>query len=497
MATINIDILEQIQIIEHYKQTLAILSWDAKTKGPKNARSQNAKIQGTLTKELYSKQTDKKFARNIERSLEKDLSELERKQLEFHLKEYKRLSIIPVEDVHQFSVIKAAAHGNWSEAKKQNNFKLVENDLQILIDTKKRFASLSNRNLSEYDQLLDEYEPGVLTGTLDNMFDQVKQAIFPLLNSIRNASIQPDSSFLSAPFLIDNQIKLGKKLLNSIGYQFESGEVSETMHPFSTGIHTHDARLAVRFEENNIKLSSLMFLHEGGHSLYNQQISKRLDTTGLGVYTSMGLHESQSIFWEKVIGKHEGFWKNHFHLLREFGPSIYKDISFDQFYFALNEVKPSFIRYESDDVTYPLHIIIRYELEKELFSGNLKVTDLPDAWNEKYDNYLGIRPRTDSEGVLQDGHWYGGAFGYFPSYLIGFIYAAQIRQVLMREFRNFDDLINDGKLSIFLEWQKEHIHRFGKLKTSKEILGDLAIEKINEEPLIQYLTEKYKKLYKL
>ncbi|RBN38968.1 carboxypeptidase, partial [Priestia megaterium] len=322
-------------------------------------------------------------------------------------------------------------------------------------------------------------------------------AILPLLTKIKRSSVTHDTSFLNKPFSIENQQKLGKHLLTAIGYNFKSGQIGTTAHPFSAGIHPQDARLAVRYDEHNVKLAAFMFLHEGGHSIYNQQISSDLLDTGLGAYTSMGLHESQSLFWERIIGKHEGFWRNHAHLFKELEPAIYGDISFETLYFALNEVTPSLIRLQADDLTYLLHIIIRYELERDLFADKLRVSDLPSAWNAKYEAYLGIKPETDRDGVLQDGHWYGGAFGYFPSYNLGFIYAAQLREAVIKDNPDFDEIISSQNLSLIADWQKQHIHQYGKLKTPREILTNLSIGRIDAQPLINYFKKKYEGLYKL
>ncbi|MDO6847753.1 carboxypeptidase M32 [Priestia megaterium] len=486
----NFNIKEHIATIEHYKQALSLLSWDAKTFAPPNSQKQHATIQGTLSKELYLLQTDPAFAKELQHLQEQNLNQLQQKQVQHYWNIYQKLSAVPLEDYYRFSFLKASTHALWSQAREQNEFKLVEDNLQQLIHTHKRFAEYRNPHLAPYEQLLEEYEPGVSSETIDSLFQQIKDAIFPLLTKIKSSSVTHDTSFLNKPFSIKNQQKLGKHLLTAIGYNFKSGQIGTTPHPFSAGIHSQDARLAVRYDEHDVKLAAFMFSHEGGHSIY------MLDT-GLGAYTSMGLHESQSLFWERIIGKHEGFWRNHAHLFKELEPAIYGDISFETLYFALNEVTPSLIRLQADDLTYLLHIIIRYELERDLFADKLRVSDLSSAWNAKYEAYLGIKPKTDRDGVLQDGHWYGGAFGYFPSYNLGFIYAAQLREAVIKDHPQFDEIISSQNLSLIADWQKQHIHQYGKLKASREILTSLSIDQIDAQPLINYLTKKYERLYKL
>ncbi|MEH7428431.1 carboxypeptidase M32 [Priestia megaterium] len=488
---------KHISRIEHYKQALSLLSWDAKTSAPLNSQKQHATIQGTLSKELYLLQTDPIFAKELRHLQEQNLNQLQQKQVQHYWNIYQKLSAVPLEDYYQFSVLKASTHALWSQAREQNEFKLVADNLQQLIHMHKRFAEYRNPHLAPYEQLLEEYEPDVSSETIDSLFQQIKDAILPLLTKIKRSSVTHDTSFLNKPFSIENQQKLGKHLLTAIGYNFKSGQIGTTAHPFSAGIHPQDARLAVRYDEHNVKLAAFMFLHEGGHSIYNQQISSDLLDTGLGAYTSMGLHESQSLFWERIIGKHEGFWRNHAHLFKELEPAIYGNISFETLYFALNEVTPSLIRLQADDLIYLLHIIIRYELERDLFADKLRVSDLPSAWNAKYKAYLGIKPETDRDGVLQDGHWYGGAFGYFPSYNLGFIYAAQLREAVIKDNPDFDEIISSQNLSLIADWQKQHIHQHGKLKTPREILTNLSIGRIDAQPLINYLKKKYEGLYKL
>jgi len=488
--------IDHIQLIEHCRQAAAVLFWEAKTGTGIGRKRQYAKVQGTLTKKVIELQTDPRFGRLLQNLLQRDLDEVHRKQFEFHLKNYQYLSSLPVEEFQQFSQKKAAAYSHWASAKRLKDFKLVEKDLADLIETQKRFAYLNNKHEAPYNQLLDRYEPGIHTEKIDCLFKNIKDTTIKLLDRIQKAPVQPDSSFFRRPFPLEKQEQLAHQLLTAIGYRMDAGKLAPTLHPFSSGIHPDDARLAVKYAENDVKSAALMTLHEGGHSLYNQNISKELVDTGLAVYTSMGLHESQAIFWEKMIGKHKGFWKQHFHFFQKLMPEVYSHISLDQFYFSLCEVKPSLIRYEADDITYPLHVIIRYEIEKDLFADKLKVSDLPEVWNDKYRNYLGIVPQNDCEGVLQDVHWYFGLFGYFPSYLIGFIYAAQLREAMIKDMPNFDVLAQED-LSAILKWKTKHIYQYGKLKTSKEILKDLSINEINEKPLLTYLTQKYEDIYRL
>lgn len=496
MKTQN-EIQQHIQLIEHYTQALAILGYDAKTGAPHNSKGQTAKIIGTLSKKLYELQTDSSFGKSIEHLLDKELNEFEKKQYEVQYKTYKRLTSIPSEVYNQLSYLKAKTSAQWGIAKRDNNFNLVKDDLIELININKKVGSLVDDHMSPYDQLLDQFEPNIHTNTIDRLFGNVKNEILPFLHQLKGRNTEHDFSFLKKPFPLEKQRKLATELLKAIDYNFDAGQLRDTLHPFSAGVHPDDARVAIKYVENDVKVAALMTLHEGGHCIYTQNVNKDLVDTGLGRYTSMGLHESQSIFWEKIIGKHKGFWKNHYYLLQNLEPEIYQNISAEQFHLGLHEVKPSLIRYEADDITYPLHIIIRYEIEKALFTDQINVSDLPEIWNDKYESYLGIRPTSDTEGILQDIHWYSGSFGYFPSYLLGFIYAAQLRDAIIHDLPNFDQLIEENRLVTIRKWLTEHIHQYGKLKTSNEILNSLNISGINEQPLLKHLKEKYREIYKL
>ncbi len=234
-----------------------------------------------------------------------------------------------------------------------------------------------------------------------------------------------------------------------MGYDFGSGRLDETVHPFATGLNPGDVRITTRYNENDWRMAVFGTIHEGGHALYEQNISKDLIGTPLCTGTSMGIHESQSLFYENILARDRSFWEKNYGLLKEYASGQYDNISLDEFYRAINEAKPSLIRIESDDLTYSLHIIIRYEIEKALFNDEIEVKDLPQIWNDKYEEYLGVRPSIDAEGVLQDVHWSGGSFGYFPSYALGYMYAAQLKNAMLKDIPNYDQLLKSGDLVLF------------------------------------------------
>ena len=293
------------------------------------------------------------------------------------------------------------------------------------------------------------------------------------------------------------QEKLSNYFLDVINFDFKSGCLSESEHPFTTGINSpYDVRITTNYDINDIRISLFSVLHEGGHALYEQNINPKLVGTRLNTGTSMGIHESQSRFFENIIGRNISFWKKHYNKVCEILPS-YSNISLDKFYKGINSVEPSLIRIDADELTYNLHVIIRFELEKALFSGNLEVKDLSTAWNDKMKEYLGIIPKDDTTGVLQDCHWYSGLFGYFPSYSLGNIYSGQFLSQIEKELGPIDYLIENDRLGDINNWLKVNIHQYGLMKSPTEIIKDSCNSSIDTKPIIKYYTNKYSNIYNL
>jgi carboxypeptidase Taq len=273
-----------------------------------------------------------------------------------------------------------------------------------------------------------------------------------LVKQISESSHKPKTEFLFERISKENQRKFSLKILEKIGYNFQAGRLDETVHPFAIGLNPGDVRVTTKYDENDFRTAVFGTIHEGGHALYEQNISKDLIGTPLCSGTSMGIHESQSLFYENILGRSFSFWKNNYDLLKKYAKGQFDQIEIEDFYRAINESKPSLIRIEADELTYPLHVIIRYEIEKGLFNDEIAVKDLPTIWNDKYEEYLGIRPENDAKGVLQDVHWAGGSFGYFPSYALGYMYAAQFKHKMIDDLPNFDQLVEEGNILPIKEW---------------------------------------------
>lgn len=341
-------------------------------------------------------------------------------------------------------ILCSKAETAWEEAKGKSDFSLFSPYLEQLIEFNKRFITYWGYQEHPYDALLDLFEPGVTVKVLDQLFSELKEAIIPLVKQVTASGNKPDTSFITKAFPKEKQKELSLYFLQELGYDFDGGRLDETVHPFATTLNRGDVRVTTRYDEKDFRTAIFGTIHECGHAVYEQNIDEALSGTNLSDGASMGIHESQSLFYENFIGRNKHFWTPYYKKIQEASPEQFKDISLDDFVRAINESKPSLIRVEADELTYPLHIIIRYEIEKAIFSNEVSVEELPSLWNQKYQDYLGITPQTDAEGILQDVHWAGGDFGYFPSYALGYMYAAQLKQKMLGDIPEFDTLLERG-----------------------------------------------------
>ncbi|WP_368504394.1 carboxypeptidase M32 [Alkalihalophilus sp. As8PL] len=494
------DFLAYTKKMEDYGQALSLLAWDARTGAPKKGIQQRSEVIGTLSSDLFQLSTSEEMAGYLgelrDESAQAHLSEITKKSVAECHKEFERNLKIPKDEYKEYVMLQSQSESVWEEAKNKADFEMFRPNLEKLVEFKKRFVGYLGHNGNPYNTLLDDFEPGVFVDTIDKVFGELRDQLIPLVKGVTESSHQPRTDFLFKKFPRENQQALSKDILKEIGYDFGAGRLDETVHPFAIGINPNDVRVTTKYNEDDFRVSLFGTIHEGGHALYEQNISQDLIGTPLCSGTSMGIHESQSLFWEKFVGKNYGFWERNYDLLKKNSSGQFDDISLEDFYFAVNQSKPSLIRIESDELTYCLHIILRYELEKALMQGEIEVRDLPHLWNEKMEEYLGIKPEHDGEGVLQDVHWSFGAFGYFPSYALGYIYSAQLKEALVKDLPNFDELIRTGEYAPIRQWMTDNVHQYGKMKKPAEIIKDITGGGIDSKPLVRYLEEKYRRLYK-
>jgi carboxypeptidase Taq len=383
------------------------------------------------------------------------------------------------------------------KARRQNDFASFAPWLQRTLDLQREVADHVGFTETRYDALLDEYEPGLTTNKVENLFAPVREVSTTLLQRIQDGERTIDASCLQGHFSKAQQLELSEKALRGMGYDFTRGQIALSAHPFTTNFGSpFDVRLTVRINEHYLQMSLMAALHEGGHALYEQGSAPTLVRTPIAGGVSLGIHESQSRLWENYLGRSEAYWQGQYEIVREVFPEQFANVDVATFVRALNKVEPSLIRVEADEVTYNLHILIRFELEKALVNGEISVESLPELWNAKYRAYLGIEPPNDSDGVLQDMHWSGG-FGYFPTYTLGNLYAAQIFSKLHSEFPDFDTRLATGDTSFVLQWLHDHLYIYGAIYQPEELIARVTGEAPDPQYFVRYLTSKFEKIYTL
>ncbi|MBM7703266.1 carboxypeptidase M32 [Metabacillus iocasae] len=492
---------EYMKKIKSYGEAIGVMYWDLRTGAPKKGAEQRSEVIGMLSSEVFKLSTSEQMAAFIAKlgnhEIQAYISDITKKSLEECRKQYELNKKIPADEYKEYVILTSKAESVWEDAKNKADFAMFQPYLEKIVEYNKRFVEYWGYEGNKYNRLLDMYEPGVTVEVLDRVFGQLRERIVPLVQQIAASPNKPETAFLHKHFPKESQREFSLAILEELGYDFEAGRLDETVHPFATGLNPGDVRITTKYDENDFRTAIFGTIHECGHALYEQNISPDLIGTVLCDGTSMGIHESQSLFFEKFVGKNYSFWKRNYDVLKKYASGQFDDVALDDFYRAVNQSQPSLIRIEADELTYPLHIMIRYEIEKGLINGEMEVKDLPQIWNDKYEEYLGIRPNHDGEGVLQDVHWSGGSFGYFPSYALGYMYAAQFKKTMLQDLPNFDELLESGEGHVIREWLTERIHQYGSMKKPLEILNDVTGEGLNAQYLIDYLEEKYRRVYEL
>ncbi|WP_407268653.1 carboxypeptidase M32 [Radiobacillus sp. PE A8.2] len=488
--------LNYIKEIKYYEEALALMQWDLRTKSPKQGIEQRSEVIGYMSQKVHELTTSDTMKAYIDQLKGKSSDPIIQRSVEECEEEYDRNRKIPTDVYREFIMVRSQSESVWTEAREKNDFSLLQPYLEKLVEFNKQFANYWGYEKNIYDALLHTYEPGMTTDVLDKVFAELRASLTGLVLKINQSPNKPDASILQHFFPKQEQEQFSLEILQRMGYDFDAGRLDETVHPFAIAINSRDVRVTTRYDERDFRMAIFGTIHEGGHALYEQNIDPTLSQTPLAGGTSMGIHESQSLFWENFVSRSQPFWENHYELFQSYAPSGFKTILLEDFYRTINEVKPSFIRVEADELTYSLHIMIRYELEKALINGEIEVKDLPSLWNDKMQEYLGITPQSDSEGVLQDIHWSAGDFGYFPSYALGYMYAAQFYHVMKQEL-DVDTIIREGNFVEIKEWLSKNIHQHGKMKKPLQLLNDITGESLNPKYIVDYLTEKYAKIYDL
>lgn len=408
---------------------------------------------------------------------------------------YERAVKIPPDLVKRIAATAAVARDEWAKARSESSFARFAPHLAELLELKREVAERLGYAAEPYDALLDEYEPGMTSAEVERVFSALRGPLSAFVRALAASKRPPDGSILHRHFPRAAQEQFGRRLVEAIGFDFKSGRIDVSTHPFCSGTTPGDVRLTTRYQEDFFSPSIFGMLHEAGHGLYEQGLDAAHSFTPMGTAASLGIHESQSRLWENMVGRSRAFWEHFYPECRAAFPEALGDVSLDAFVGAINVVRPSLIRVEADEVTYNLHIILRFELERAMIAGKLAVKDVPEAWNAKMDELLGISPENDREGCLQDIHWSMGGFGYFPTYALGNIYAAQFYSAAERALPDLSGSIRRGEFRPLLDWLRTQIHRHGQRYRASELVARVTGAPPSIEPLMGYLKAKFGAVY--
>ena len=488
-------LLELQEKMAAFQHAAEMINYDGETQAPKGTAKNRAQTTGILNKEMYKLSTGEETLRLLHYLEENksQLSEKEQRMVTLLLKEIRRLEKIPMEEYVQYRKLIIESEDAWEKAKHANDFPGYLPYLEKIFETTKKFAAYCAPDKDPYDYWLNEYEEGMSMEFCDKFFAEIRSAISPLIKKLGEAE-QLDDSLLKGDFSDAKQEELALYLMDVLGLDKNHVGLSTTEHPFTTSLGSHfDERITTHYKRDNFASSMYSVIHEGGHALYDTGSSDDLAYTVLDGGGSMGVHESQSRFYENIIGRSKAFIEYIFPKLKELFPEAIGDATAEDVYRAVNKVEPSLIRTDADEATYCLHVMVRYELEKAILHDELEVKDLPEAWNALYKEYLGIDVPDDTRGVLQDSHWSFGAIGYFPSYALGNAYSALFLEK-MKEDVDIEACLRKGDLGPINDWNREKIWKHGQFYTPKEII-ERVVGEFSTEAYTKYLEDKFTQLY--
>jgi carboxypeptidase Taq len=480
-------------------RTLGLIEWDQQTMMPRRGAGARAEQMATLAGIIHERSTSPEIGQMLDelRLLEENhpRDSVEASLIRVTRREYDKMRRVPAELQTELSRASGLAFPAWVAARKKSDFASFAPHLERMLELKRQYVACFDEFDCAYDALLDDYEPEMKTSEVAAVFARLREALMPLVSRIRERQDRVDGSPLQGEFPAERQRALLLELLPYLGYDPELNRLDQAPHPFASGLGINDVRLTTRFDEHNLSPALFGTIHEQGHGLYEAGFAPALDRTPLARAASLGLHESQSRLWENIVGRSRSFWTFATPLLRKHFPERFSEVSEEALFRAASQMKPSLIRVEADEATYSLHIILRFELEQDLINGSLAVNDLPEAWNGKMRDYLGVEAPNDAQGVLQDIHWANGYLGYFPTYALGSVVAAQIWQRVKADMPDIEESFAQGEFLGLRDWLREHLHRHGRKFTAKETVELVAGQPLDPEPFIAYITGKIDELY--
>lgn len=478
-----------------------LLEWDERTYMPPAGGAYRAEQVAYLAGLAHQRQTDPTIGQWIEELADSPLAEDPHSDTGTVIRQlrrdYQKKTQLPQSLVEELSRTGILGQHAWAEARQASDFSRLQPILEKIVELKRQEAAAYGFERTPYDPLLDDYEPGETTDNISRVLEELRKELVPLVQAIGNSPHKPNVSVLSREYPVAAQEAFGRQVAEAIGYDFRSGRLDETEHPFCAQMGPRDVRITTRYDGEDFHDALFTILHETGHALYDVGLPAADYGLPTGESVSLGIHESQSRLWENQVGRSRGFWSHFFPIAKQRFPAALGDVMQPTFYAAINSVQPSLIRVDADEVTYNLHILIRFELERALIEGDLQVADLPTAWNEKYKEYLNIVPENDAVGVLQDVHWSEGLFGYFPTYTLGNLYAAQFFAKAEEELEGLDTLFHKGEFAPLREWLIFHVHRHGRRYAPQALVEQCTGSPLSHEALIDYMKRKFGEIYQL
>jgi carboxypeptidase Taq len=495
--------MEKLQQLKEYFAEIvrlnyirSLLSWDQAVYMPKGGNIGRSE-QIALMSQLVHKRIKSEKTNHLIKEAEKvpNMNDIETALVREARREYDHAIRIPDELIGEISKQASIGFIKWEKAREKSDFSIFKPSLEKIIELKKEYAEKLATGPTPYSTLIDLYEPGATYSWISSIFTELKPKLIKIVKKLGASNNKPSQAVLKKKYDPEKQWQISIEVIKKLNFNFDVARQDKSTHPFTTSISSNDTRITTRINEEFLPACLFGTIHECGHALYQMNFMEEIHNTLLADGSSMGIHESQSRLWENIIGRSKGFWKFWFPQFQETFPNVLKDYPLEEFYRSINVVQPSLIRVEADEVSYALHIILRFELEKMIVEDSVEVDELPELWNEKMENLLGILPPNDAQGILQDVHWSGGGFGYFPSYALGNLYAAQIYNKVLSDIPNLRIDIENGRFSILLDYLKDHIYQYGKTYYARDLIKKVSGEDLNPMYFINYIEKKFYPIY--
>lgn len=493
-------LLERVAEFTDLQHIMAVLGWDQQIYMPPGGAEERGLQAAALGRILHEKFATEEFGQLIA-DLETEVGDLNAetdaaRSVKSIKRAYEKQVKVPLPMLMETIRAQTMGHEAWVKARAQSDFSIFQPHLETLVDLRKQYADLFKPYDHIYDPLLDDFEPGMKTTEVKEIFDALRPQQVELLQEIAEKE-PPDNSFIKQHYNEEHQALFGRHVITCFGYDWQRGRLDVAPHPFTTEFGYGDVRITTRYLKQDGGSALFGTMHESGHAMYGQGVPEKYKRHPLGGASSLAIHESQSRLWENIVGRSKAFWSHFYPSFQMLFSQHLGGVSLEDFYRGINRVEPSFIRVEADEATYNMHIMLRLEIEIGLMEGTMNVADLPEIWNSRMQEYLGITPPDDAVGVLQDIHWSGGMIGYFPTYALGNLASAQLWEKLLEENPRVSDEIARGEFDTILGWMREHVHQYGSKFEPQEIMLKATGSKITPEPYMAYLRKKYTEIYDL